>query len=115
MDGLEKMLQNVLSDPQMMQQIMGLAQSFGGPPPGNASEKTEQGPQQPPMSELDLSMLQKLSGLLGRTGIDTQQKALLNALTPFMSSDRVQKLQRAMQAAKIAELASSLLEGSSIL
>ena len=115
MDGREKMLQNVLSDPQMMQQIMGLAQSLGSPPPGNASDKTEQGPQQPPMSELDLSMLQKLSGLLGRTGIDTQQKELLNALTPFMSSDRVQKLQRAMQAAKIAELASSLLEGSSIL
>lgn len=114
MDDLEQTLQNVLSDPQMMQKIMGLAQSLGGPPPGDTSGP-EQGPQQPPMPELDLSMIQKLSGLLGRTGIDTQQKALLNALTPYMSSDRVQKLQRAMQAAKIAELASSLLDGGSIL
>ena len=114
MDGLEQMLQNVLSDPKMMQQIMGLAQSLGDPPPGDTSSQ-EPEPQQAPMPELDLSMFQKLSGLLGRTAIDTQQEALLNSLAPFMSSERVQKLQRAMQAAKIAELASSLLDGGSIL
>lgn len=114
MDDLEKTLQNVLSDPQMMQKIMGLAQSLGGPPPESSSEPAQE-EAQPKMPELDLSMIQKLSGLLGRTGIDSQQKALLSALKPYMSSARVQKLQRAMQAAKLAELASSLLGGSSIL
>lgn len=110
MDDLEQTLQSVLSDPQMMQKIMGLAQSLGGPPPEDSPE-----PEQAQMPSLDLSTMQKLSGLLGRTSIDSNQKALLNALKPYMSSAKIQKLQRAMQAAKIAELASSLLDGPSIL
>ena len=56
-------------------------------------------------------MLQKLAGLASSAGVDQEQKALLTALGPYLSRDRVHRLEKAMQAAKMAKLASSFLGG----
>ena len=102
MDNLESGLEAILGNPQMMQQIMSIAQSFQAepaPPPPQA----EGGP------DIDFATVQKLTSLIGKTGIDSQQKALLQALRPYLSGQRIQKLEKAMRAAKLAAIASTFL------
>ena len=59
-------------------------------------------------------MLQRLSGLARQSGIDSQQRTLLTALKPYLSDERVSKLEKAMRAAKLAKLASSILGSGAI-
>lgn len=111
MDELQDKLSAILSNPQMMQQIMSLANSMGGSAP-------QQSPEPPPASpEFDPGMLKKISSLASQTGIDREQQALLKALSPYLNRDRIGRLERAMRAARTAKLASSFLgtNGISIL
>ena len=103
MSELEEKLSQVLSNPQMMQQIMSLAQSMGA----QQERKPEPEVSLPP---IDPGMLQKLAGMTANTGVDQNQRALLRALGPYVSRERVGKLEKAMQAAKMAAFASSLLQ-----
>jgi len=102
MENLESGLEAILGNPQMMQQIMSLAQNF----------QTESAPHPPPVEsapDIDFATIQKMTSLIGKTGIDAQQKALLQALRPYLSSQRIQKLEKAMRAAKLAGIASTFL------
>lgn len=105
MEGLEDKLNAVLSNPQMMQQLMAMAQSFGAastPPP-------EPQPQTPQMPNIDLGMLQKFSGIAQQSSIDKNQQTLLHALSPYLTGDRIGRLEKAMRAAKMAKFASAFL------
>ena len=105
MSEMEDKLNTVLSNPQLMQQIMTMAQSLGqSSDPPSASP-----PQEPALPAMDLAMVQKLSGLASQSGIDREQQALLSALSPYLSREKVTKLEKAMRAAKMASLASSFL------
>ena len=100
MEDMESKLGAILGNPQMMEQIMSIAQSFQSapaPPPPSQGE---------PFPEIDFATVQKLTSLIGKTGIDPQQKALLQALSPYLSGQRIQKLEKAMRAAKLAGMAS---------
>lgn len=112
-NNLEEKLSAILSDPDMMGKIQAMAQSLGqSPPPGQQpqpqSQPRSQEPQ-PRLPEIDLAALQKMSALAGQSGIDKNQQALLSALSPYLSRDRVGKLENAMRAAKMAKLASGFL------
>ena len=103
MDDFENKLGQILGNPEMMEKIMAMAQSFGGqetPPPP---------PQESPIPEIDFAAIQKLTGLLGKAGVDSDQKALLCALSPYISSTRIHKLEKAMRAAKLAGVATTFL------
>lgn len=106
MSELEEKLGALLANPQLMQQISSLVQAMGQPSP---SPPPPTPPQQPP--EPDLSQLQGLASLLQNNRIDTNQQALLRALSPYLSPWRVGKLERAMRASKMAGLASVFLRG----
>lgn len=108
MNDLEQKLNEVISNPQMMQQLMAIAQSLGNNDPQQpvASAAT-------PVSasiEPDLGMIQKVAGMASSTSVDPNQRALLRALSPYISRDRVGKLEKAMRAAKMAAFASSMLQ-----
>ena len=105
MDNLEEKLSSILNDPGAMQKIMAMAQSLSTSVPAESSPTPQGGEPQLP----DSATLQKLAGLMGQSGIDAQQKNLLHALRPYLSSQRLQKLEHAMQAAKMARLAASFL------
>ena len=106
MDSMEEKLGAILNNPQMMQQIMSLASSLGS----SEQQKPETlPPQAPELPNLDIGMLQKLSGLAGRTAVDQNQQTLLHALSPYLSRDRINRLERAMRAAKTARIATDLL------
>ena len=104
MEGLEEKLSAVLSNPQMMQQLMSMAQSLVAAPPS-----PEPPPAPPQMPNLDLGMLQKVSGIAKQSSIDPDQQTLLHALSPYLSGDRIGRLEKAMRAAKMAKFASAFL------
>lgn len=115
MSELEEKLGSVLNNPQLMQQIMTMAQSLGG---GNPSPKQEEPKQQEPVSpnlpNFDPKMLQTLAGIARQSGVDQNQQALLTALSPYLSRERVGKLERAMQAARMAGAASVFLNSGGL-
>lgn len=119
MEDMESKMGAILNNPDMMQKIMAMAQSLNqnnSPPmphPDKAPECPPQAPQPlPGIPNIDLSMLQKLSGFASQSRIDSNQQALLKALTPYLSSERISKLERAMRAVKMAGLASTLLQSA---
>lgn len=111
MEGMEEKLNSILSDPKMMQQIMTMAQALGQS--SEPKQETQQKRQDTPAA-LDPGMLQKLSGFAGQSGIDKEQKALLNALGPYLRHERIVKLEKAMRAAKMARLASAFLNAGGL-
>ena len=104
MDGIEEKLGAILGNPQLMEQIMSMAGSLSSPPP-------EQIPHEPPCSipDFDPAMIQKLMGLVGNLNVNDNQRALLQALRPYLTEHRIRKLEKAMRAAKLANAASGFL------
>lgn len=109
MDGMEDKLNAILGNPQMMQQIMSMAQAMG-----QQSEEQKSEPPPQPSSGLDIATIQKLGNIAKQSGIDKNQQNLLRALSPYLSRERITKLEKAMRAAKIAGIASTALAGSGI-
>lgn len=99
MSQLEDQMAKVLGNPQIMEQIMSMAQAMGGSSPAPAEA--------PPA--LSPEVLNQLSGLMSRSRTDPQQQALLEALSPYISPRRFQKLEKAMQAARLANTAGAFL------
>ncbi len=114
MEDMESKLGAILGNPDMMAQIMSMAQQLGGggappppaPPPPSAPSILPEG--------LDIGMLTKLAGMANSASVDGNQRALLMALRPYLAGERIGKLEKAMRAAKLASLATTLL-GSGIL
>ena len=107
MEDMQNQMNAILNNPDMMQKIMAMAQSMNQPVQTPESEK--QVHSEAPFPDIDFSMVQKLSGLAGQSNIDKNQQSLLNALAPYLSRDRITKLEKAMRAAKMANMASSFL------
>ena len=117
MDEMEEKLGAILGNPQMMQQIMSMAQALGQnqpqqPPPPPTPEPRQQ---LPTMGlNMDPANLQRIAGLLRQSGIDKNQQSLLKALGPYLSRERIVKLEKAMRAAKIAAMASTFLRNGGL-
>ena len=123
MSELDDKLNSILSNPAMMQQIMSLAQALNQP------EAQQPPPQQPPAQQpqvtqpqipqdhfaptndrgLNPNLLSKIATLMQRGSIDKNQEALLRALRPYLNNQKLEKLERAMHAAKMAGIASEMV------
>lgn len=104
MDSMEEKLGAVLSNPQLMQQIMSMASSLS-----QSNEASKEETTAPSLPAFDPKLLAQLSGLSGQGTVDNDQRTLLNALCPYLSSDRISRLEKAMRAAKMARVASTFL------
>ena len=110
MDDMEEKLGAILGNPDMMAQIMSMAQQLGG------NSQPSAPPPPPPQPEftgmpdgLDMGMMMKIAGMANSANIDNHQRSLLLALRPYLVSERIGKLEKAMRAAKLAGMASQLL------
>lgn len=118
MSELDDKLNSILSNPAMMQQILSLAQAL------NQSEAQQpQAPQsqvqQPQIPQdhfaptndrgINPNLLSKIATLMQRGSIDKNQEALLRALRPYLNNQKLEKLERAMHAAKMAGIASEMV------
>lgn len=126
MEGMEEKLGAILSNPEMMNTIMSMAKALGqnSQPPDAAPQPKPEPPQQksaptsprgtPPIGRNELEMISRISALSRQTGLDRQEQALLKALHPYLSRDRLSKLEKAMHAAKMARFATVALEQSGV-
>ena len=112
MDDMENKLGTILGNPELMQKIMALAQNFNAPEQNQEMPKSEpsmQAQEAFSMPDLDFTTIQKLTGLAQSSSIDKNQQSLLRALRPYLSNQRINKLERAMRAAKMAGVATKFL------
>ena len=128
-------LNSLLSNPEAMAQIMQMAQSLSG---GQAQQVPQAPPQQPspppppppvqqaaspggnPLTALsgltggmDTAMLTKLLPLIQELGSqnDSNARQLLYALRPYLKPGRQEKIERALQLARLFHLGKKFLSG----
>ncbi|MBO5129382.1 MAG: hypothetical protein J6B95_03435 [Oscillospiraceae bacterium] len=107
MEQMEEKLGALLGNPDMMQKIMSMAQALGAsqemPQPNPAPPRQERS-----APELDMASIQKIMSFARQTSLDRDQQNLLNALKPYLPRERIAKLEKAMRAARLANLATSV-------
>lgn len=108
MDDMESKLGAILGNPDMMQKIMALAQNFNQNDGGTKQEPPRE-ESRSPFPSIDPAMLQKLTGMAQGSRIDSNQQLLLKALRPYLHDRRINKLERAMRAARVASMATAFL------
>lgn len=124
-------LNSILSNPDAMSQIMQLAQSLSGPGPGQ--EAPPASPPPPPQQAaaspmgggdlfsslsslaggMDPKLLTRLLPLIQELGgqRDSNARALLYALRPYLKEDKQNKVERALQLARLFHLGKKFLSG----
>ena len=80
MSEMEAKLGAILSNPQMMQQIMSMAQAMSPPP--EPQGRPEQPPEPAPPALPDFSGMQTLPGMTRHSGLAKNKQTLLQELTP---------------------------------
>lgn len=110
---LEEQLNQILGNPQAMEQIMALAQSLSGK---QEEERQPEEETQPPAENDPPSPLSALDGLdprLLRMGMgllseysaqDDKKAALLAALKPFLKPERQEKMDQAVRIARLTRV-----------
>ena len=107
MEDLESAISQILGDPESMSQILSLAKSFGVTPPGPQQEQPD-APQQ--MQQSAESALPAMAELIRQAGsVDPREVQLLNALKPYCSEDRCRRIDRALRAARLSQIAGAAL------
>lgn len=96
MDDFGDKLNAILSDPAALSRISELAKSVMG---------GESSPGEAAASEPDPGLMAKLTGLLGKNSVKREERALLEAMKPFLSEKRRSKMDKAMKLARLAGLA----------
>ena len=109
MDDMQQKLDAILGNPDMMAQIMSMAQNLGG----NAGPEPVSTPAPSiNLGGIDPGMIQKIAGIAQQSGVDGNQQNLLRALKPYLSEHRIVKLEKAMRAARLAGVVTSVLGSS---
>ena len=110
MDEFGDRLNQILSDPQMMSRISGFAESlFGGENEGD--ERGERAPRRRPDGGdaegmgFDPALLSRIAALMRRQGDKREERALLEAMRPYLSERRREKRDRAIRLARLASIA----------
>ena len=123
----DEILNSILSNPDAMSQIMQLAQSLSGgqeqpsappsPPPPPTPAPRQSAPAQDMLSSLagglDPKLLTRLLPIIQELGgqQDSNARALLYALRPYLREDRQEKVERALQLARLFHLGKKFLTG----
>ena len=120
---MEQKLGAILSDPASMSKIMELAKGLGLNPPGQpglpaaeASGPAQPGPR-PAMPDLQLPQAAALGSLfsaMGGQGPDDKQTALLKALRPYLRPERQDRLDKAIQTARMVKAAKQAMKHFSL-
>ena len=107
MDDLNEKLSGILSDPQAMKEIAQLASQLGVKPSGIHSEPAA--PKKPEPTDA-LSMMSGLMPLMGSLKQEDDTTRLLEAIRPFLSEERREKLDKAQKMLRMMRLLPLLRE-----
>ena len=115
MGDFEDKLNSLLNDPKQMEQITAMAKSLmGGGEMPSERPKTEKHKDAGVFENFDPAALGRLSAVMGGVGRRDEKRALLEAMKPYLSPQRREKLEKAMKLAKMigmAEIAFETLGG----
>lgn len=104
----DEKLQSILSNPEIMGQIMSMAgamnQQSPPPPPQQPTP-----PKSSPGLPFDPGAIQGMMSMLQATQLDARQRNLISALRGYVPDDRLVRLEKAMQAGMIARFASAAM------
>lgn len=103
MADMNEMLSGILSNPQAMESIMAMAKSLG-------QQQSQSAPAPTPPGADPVQLMQSLLQLSRNMSGDERQIALFQALKPFVRPDRAERLDRAIQVARISRLAGRALQ-----
>jgi len=110
MDDLSNKINQILNDPEQLQQVMELAKTMGFPPPQESSE-----PDTPSIMEAMPEMLSGISQLLQQSQqLNEKQEALFQALRPYLKPGRQLKLDRALQLARLSHIAEAAIRSQKL-
>ena len=117
MADFDEKLNSILSDPSAMAQIMQLAQSLSGGQEQQSAPPSPPAPSPPPAASfssllggMDSGMLLKLLPLIQELGgQDSNARNLLYALRPYLREERQQKVERALQLARLFHVGKKFL------
>ncbi len=98
----EDKLNSILSNPDLMGQIMTMAGSLNQP------SQPPPPPKQNPMP-FDPGTMAHMMQMLQATQLEPRQRNLIQALRGFVPDDRLTRLEKAMQASLIAKFASAAM------
>jgi len=111
MSELEDKLNSILSSPQEMEKIMGIARSLSDSMGNNSNDAGTANSQEheataSPFGNIDPKMLQIMSKIMGEySSASSDKTALLNSMKPFLKEDRRSKIDKAVEIAKMAKIA----------
>jgi hypothetical protein len=118
LDNFEEKLNAVLSSPEAMDKVMNVARSLGNsggnalPPAGSAAEPIAQAPDLSSLlGGIDPAVMTHAMRLLGayNRGGDPQKAALMQAVKPYLRPARRDRVDKAMQTLKLANVAKEAL------
>lgn len=115
MDDLESKLSAVFSSPESMEQIKNLAKSLSGAigggsaPAGDGAQSSAEPGQASGDPIADARMMQLFSRVMREYSRPSEAGAIVSALRPYLSDERVKKLDKAMNIARLAKLAKTIL------
>ena len=123
MSELDEKQNALLSNPESMAQIMQLAQSLSGKSPEPASTPVPPPAPPPPSAptaplsslpgSLDPKLLARMLPIIQELGQEPNQQArqLLYALRPYLKSERQERIERALQLARLIHVGKKFLSG----
>lgn len=97
MNELEDKLNSLLNDPEQMERFAGFAKSVMGGI--SAPDKSE-------TPDIDMGMIKKIGSLMSGSGAkSSRDEKLLEAMKPYLSEKRRDKMDKAMKIARLAAVA----------
>ena len=102
-DDFDQKINAILNDPATMQKIMSMAQNFTSVNRESADIDNNS------LKNNDFAAMQSITKLASQGNIDRQQQNLLTALSPYLSGEKLKKLENAMRAANMTQIVTSLL------
>ena len=113
MDELESKISAIFSSPEHMEQIKNLAQSLSSGGFGHSDLPHEQAmsaeTKSLPAQSFDPRLMQLMSKVMSEYSKPSEASSLLHAIRPYLSSERISKLDRALNIAKLAKIAKTII------
>lgn len=102
MEDLNAKLSSILNDPEAMKEIAALASSLGADASGVHKSAAPEPPE--PAERSSIAAMSALMPLLGSLQAEDETTRLLDAIRPFLSEERRQKLDKAKKLIRLMRL-----------